>query len=167
MECSSSAALVYSVCYCPLAFLVPLVQNCLPGFPLEHCVLHLFNVVVPPDHDSVSWDVPLRPWGFGPVSPMRWIVVACLLERCWWWPSSEWVPCNSCVREATSLAKQSRSSQTMPTDDAVNLTSESHDPDARMNHWRKRKQEKDLTESTGVVPANYPPKVKLELFSQL
>ena len=55
----------------------------------------------------------------------------------------------------------------MPTDDAVNLTSESHDPDARMNHWRKRKQEKDLTESTGVVPANYPPKVKLELFSQL
>ena len=29
------------------------------------------------------------------------------------------------------------------------------------------KEKEDLTESTGVVPAKYPPKVKLELFSQL
>ena len=28
------------------------------------------------------------------------------------------------------------------------------------------KKKKDLTESIGVVPAEYPPKVKLELFSQ-
>ena len=52
-------------------------------------------------------------------------------------------------------------------DDAINLTNESHDPDAQMNHLHKRKQEKDLTESTSVVPTKYPPKVKLELFSQL
>ena len=31
----------------------------------------------------------------------------------------------------------------------------------------QRKERKDLTESTGVVPAKYPPKVKLDLFSQL
>ena len=45
---SSSAALVCSVHYYPLASLIPPVLNCLPGFPLEHCVLHLFDVVVPP-----------------------------------------------------------------------------------------------------------------------
>ena len=28
-------------------------------------------------------------------------------------------------------------------------------------------KKEDLTESTGVMPAEYPPKVKLELFSQL
>ena len=31
----------------------------------------------------------------------------------------------------------------------------------------QKKERKDLIESTGVVPAKYPPKVKLELFSQL
>ena len=31
----------------------------------------------------------------------------------------------------------------------------------------KEKERKDLKESTGVVPVKYPPKVKLELFSQL
>ena len=55
----------------------------------------------------------------------------------------------------------------MPTDEAINLTSELHDPNARMSHLRKKKERKDLTESTGVVPAKYPLKVKLELFSQL
>ena len=54
-----------------------------------------------------------------------------------------------------------------PTDDAVNITSELHDPNARMSHLRKKKERKDLIESTGVVSAKYPPKVKLELFSQL
>ena len=49
-------------------------------------------------------------------------------------------------------------------DDVVNLTSELHGSNAQMNHLCKRN---DLTESTGVVPAKYPPKVKLELFSQL
>ena len=53
-----------------------------------------------------------------------------------------------------------------PTDEAVNLTSELHDPNARVNHLCKKKKEKDLTESTGVVPAEYLPKDKLEL-SQL
>ena len=54
-----------------------------------------------------------------------------------------------------------------PTDEAVNLTSELHDPNARVNHLRKKKKEKDLAESIGVVLAEYPPKVKLELFLQL
>ena len=59
------------------------------------------------------------------------------------------------------------SPQTTPTDDAVNLTSEKHDPNAQMNHLHKRRKQKDLAEGTGVVPAKYPPKVKLEIFSQL
>ena len=57
--------------------------------------------------------------------------------------------------------------QTAPTDDAVNLTSEKHDPNAQMNHLHKRRKQKDLAKGTGVVPAKYPPKVKLEVFSQL
>ena len=36
----------------------------------------------------------------------------------------------------------SRSPQTTSTDDAVNLTSELHDPNARINHLRKRKKER-------------------------
>ena len=53
-------------------------------------------------------------------------------------------------------------------DEALNLTSKLHDPNARVNHLRKKeKKKKDLAESTGVVPAKYPPNVKLELFSQL
>ena len=55
----------------------------------------------------------------------------------------------------------------MALDEAANLTSELHDPNAQVNYLRKKKKEKDLAESTGVVPAEYPPKVKLELFSQL
>ena len=54
-----------------------------------------------------------------------------------------------------------------PTNDAVNITSELHDPNAQKNHLRKKKERKGLTESTSVVPAEYPSKVKLELFSQL
>ena len=57
-----------------------------------------------------------------------------------------------------------RFTQMVPTDDAVNLTSEKHDPNAQMNHLHKQK---DLAEGIGVVPAKYPPKVKLEIFSQL
>ena len=60
-----------------------------------------------------------------------------------------------------------RSPQTALTDDAVNLTSEKHDPNAQMNHLQKEENKKDLAEGTGVVPAKYPPKVKLEIFSQL
>ena len=59
------------------------------------------------------------------------------------------------------------STQEKESDDAINLTNELHDSNARMNHLRKKKERKDLTESTDVVPAKYPPKVKLELFSQL
>ena len=51
-------------------------------------------------------------------------------------------------------------------DDAVNLTSEKHDPNAQMSHLHKRKKQKDLAEGIGVVLAKYPPKVKLEIFSQ-
>ena len=57
--------------------------------------------------------------------------------------------------------------QTTPTDETVNLTSELHDSNAQVNHLRKKKKEKDLAESIGVVSAEYPPKVKLELFLQL
>ena len=57
--------------------------------------------------------------------------------------------------------------QTTPIDDVVNLTSEKHDPNAQMNHLHKRRKQKDLAEGTGVVPVKYPPKVKLEIFSQL
>ena len=52
-------------------------------------------------------------------------------------------------------------------DDVVNLTSKKHDPNAQMNHLHKRRKQKDLAEGTGVVLAEYPPKVKLEIFSQL
>ena len=55
----------------------------------------------------------------------------------------------------------------VPTDDVVNITSELHDPNTRMSPLRKKKERKDLIESTGVVPTKYPPKIKLELFSQL
>ena len=57
--------------------------------------------------------------------------------------------------------------QTAPIDDVVNLTSEKHDPNAQMNHLHKRRKQKDLVEGTSVVPAKYPPNVKLEIFSQL
>ena len=57
--------------------------------------------------------------------------------------------------------------QTAPTDDAVNLTSEKHDPNAQMNHLQKEENRKDLAEGTGVVLAKCPPKVKLEVFLQL
>ena len=57
--------------------------------------------------------------------------------------------------------------QTTPTDEAVNLTSEKHDPCAQTSHLHKRRKQKYLAEGTGVEPAKYPPKVKLEIFSQL
>ena len=55
--------------------------------------------------------------------------------------------------------------QMAPTDDAVNLTSEKHDPYAQISHLHKRRKQKVIVEGTGVVPAKYPPKVKLEIFS--
>ena len=55
--------------------------------------------------------------------------------------------------------------QTVPIDDAVNLTSEKHDPYPQISHLHKRRKQKDLVEGTGVVPAKYPSKVKLEIFS--
>ena len=57
--------------------------------------------------------------------------------------------------------------QTAPTDEAVNLTSEKHDPCTQISHLHKRGKQKYLVEGTGVEPAKYPPKVKLEIFSQL
>ena len=52
-------------------------------------------------------------------------------------------------------------------DDVVNLTSEKHDSYAQISHLHKRRKQEDLVEGTDVVPAKYPPKVKLEIFSQL
>ena len=51
-------------------------------------------------------------------------------------------------------------------DDAVNITSELQSSSHVCNDTYTANKE-DLTKSTGVVPAKYPPKVKLELFSQL
>ena len=53
-----------------------------------------------------------------------------------------------------------------PADDAVNLTNEKDDPNAQMNHLHNRRKQKDLAKGIDVVPAKYPPKVKLEIFSQ-
>ena len=59
------------------------------------------------------------------------------------------------------------SPQMAPTDNAVNVTNEEHDPNAQMNHLQKEENKNDLVEGTNVVSAKYPPKVKLEIFSQL
>jgi len=55
--------------------------------------------------------------------------------------------------------------QTAPTDDVVNITSELHDFCTLITTCTEKRE--DLTKSIGVVPAEYPSKVKLELFSQL
>ena len=51
-------------------------------------------------------------------------------------------------------------------DDAEKITSKPHSPRTLETAPAQQKRE-DLTESTGVVPAKYLPKVKLELFSLL
>ena len=51
-------------------------------------------------------------------------------------------------------------------DDAWKITSEVHGKHAIRWYLRNTKRE-DLTESTGVVLAKYPPKVKLELLTTL
>ena len=56
--------------------------------------------------------------------------------------------------------------QVAPTDDAWKITSEVHGKHTIQRHLRNAKRE-DLTESTGVVLAKYPLKVKLELFTTL
>ena len=50
-------------------------------------------------------------------------------------------------------------------DDAVKITSELHDPHTLETITYEKKD--NLIESIGVVPAKYPPNVKLNLFSQL
>ena len=52
----------------------------------------------------------------------------------------------------------------MGIDEAVNLTSEKHDPYARTVTYKRRKQE-HLVEGAGVEPAKYLPKVKLDIYS--
>ena len=56
--------------------------------------------------------------------------------------------------------------QTAPTDDAWKITSVVHGKHAIQRHLHNTKR-KDLTESTGAVPAKYPSKVKLELLTTL
>ena len=55
--------------------------------------------------------------------------------------------------------------QTAPIDDVEKITSELHGPRTLEVITYTTKGD-NLTESTGVVPTKYPPKVKLELFSQ-
>ena len=57
--------------------------------------------------------------------------------------------------------------QMAPTDEAINLTSEKHDPCAQISHLHRRRKQKYLAKGTGMESAKYPPKVKLEIFSQL
>ena len=45
------------------------------------------------------------------------------------------------------------------------IVSKLHNPHVFQTKPTKQKQKKDLTESTGVVPAKYPPKIKLERIS--
>ena len=52
-------------------------------------------------------------------------------------------------------------------DDAEKVTSELHGKHVIAMTPTQHKKKKDLTESTGVVPAEYPPKVKLELLTTL
>ena len=54
----------------------------------------------------------------------------------------------------------------MVVDDAWKINSEVHGKHAIQRYLHNTKRE-DLTESTGVVPAEYPPKVKLELLTTL
>ena len=56
--------------------------------------------------------------------------------------------------------------QTAQIDDTEKITSKPHSPRTLETAPVQQKRE-DLTESTGVVPAKYLPKVKSELFSQL
>ena len=56
--------------------------------------------------------------------------------------------------------------QTALTDDAWKINSEVHSKHAITTTPAQHKRE-DLTESTGVVPAEYPPKVKSELLTTL
>ena len=53
-----------------------------------------------------------------------------------------------------------------PTDDAKKITSKPHSP-RTFEIAPAQQKEEDLIESIGVVLVKYPPKVKLELFSQL
>ena len=55
----------------------------------------------------------------------------------------------------------------MMIDEVVNLTSEKHDPCAQTSHLHKKRKQEYLAEGTSVELAKYPPKVKLEIFSQL
>ena len=61
--------------------------------------------------------------------------------------------------------------QDLPTDGANWWGHKSHQWEARSlclkSHLHKRRKQEHLAEGTGVEPAKYPPKVKLEIFSQL
>ena len=52
-------------------------------------------------------------------------------------------------------------------DEAVKFTSEMHDPCARTVTYKREENKNTFTEGAGVEPAKHPPKVKLEVFSQL
>ena len=49
--------------------------------------------------------------------------------------------------------------------DDAKIVSKLHSPHVFQTELAKQKQKKDLAESTGVVPAKYPPKIKLERIS--
>ena len=51
-------------------------------------------------------------------------------------------------------------------DNAVNLTSEMHDPCAQESLIHTKRKQEHLTEGTGVEPAKHPSKGKSEIFLQ-
>ena len=119
--------------------------------------------------DSAWWGT-RRPQSGPTLTSLEQSVAAHLPEHCWWLPLIEWVPCNSFVGGALAVAYDTtrdcfphRQRQLMMLENQQWATWQTHDHN---NTYTTQKRE-DLTESTGVMPAEYPPKVKLELLTTL
>ena len=110
-----------------------------------------------------SWGI-RRPLLGSALASLEQSVAACLLERCWWLPLIEWVPCNSFVREALAVAYDTtrvshrRRQLMMPKKNHQWATRSSRALDKNLHNTKAE----DLKRSTGVIPAKYPLTVKLE-----
>ena len=160
------SCLVVLIClgrYYPLAPFGLFIQHWYLFGPPPKCgAPRSFDTAALPDRGFVEWGVPRLQRKSEPVFQGQLRVVH-LLERCWWLPSSEWVPCNSLSGkrlyglEVTVISHRQR--QLMMPKNHQWATQSLH---ACNNTCTIKK--KDLTESTGVVLAKYPLKVKLESF---
>ena len=75
-------------------------------------------------------------------------------------------PLRELVIKSLDQLKTGKGPATVKTDDTEKITSKPYIP-RTIEIAPAQQREEDLTESTGVVLAKYPPKVKLEPFSQL